>query len=156
MNWTTSVFNGEQLTVNDVTFVNDYGWLALDLSKLWETQWAWDNRVAPGAVGSLPFNAAEDQLIVQLDLWIVGSHFVDGTHYDNPQTGFWRNWRHLSENVWTGEPAGCYYQPPDPTEDPIYFIGQFSAPNITERYPTDWKGTMQVILSAGAVRSAGS
>lgn len=156
MNWSVGVFGGEQLTANGVTLVNGWGWLALDLSKLWETQWFWDNRVAPGVSGSLPFVAAEDELKVSLDFWIVGTHFFDGTPYDDPKKGFWRNWQYLAENVWNGQVVGSTYQPPDPEESPINITTQFSAPSISERYPTDWKGTLQVIVSGGAVRPVGS
>jgi len=156
MNYSTAPFNGEQLTANGVTLVNEFGWIALDLSKLWVPQWFWDNRTAPGVAGTLPFNAEEDQLAVQLPIWVVGSHFVDGTLYDNPQAGFWRNWQHLTENVWNGYIISCVYQPPDPDADEINFQAQFSAPDISERYPVDWKGTMQVILAGGAVRATGS
>ena len=149
------VFAPEQLTVNDIDMLGP-AWLVLDLANLWQTQWAWDNRIVPGVAGSIPFNAAEDDLRISLPFWVLGSHDQFGDPHPDAQTGFWRNWQFLAENVWNGEPAGCYYTPPDPDEDPIYFIGQFSAPQISERYPTDWKGTLPVILSGGAVRSVRS
>jgi hypothetical protein len=149
------VFEPEQLTANSVDLLGP-AWLVLDLANLWQTQWFWDNRVAPGSAGTRPFNAEEDELRTSLPFWVGGGYDHNGDPHPDTQTGFWRNWQYLSDNVWNGYVISCTYQPPDPDADPIGFQAQFSAPQITERHPTDWKGTLGIILPSGALRATGS
>lgn len=148
-------FGGEQLTPNGVP-MRCPAWVLLDLENLWLPQYVWDNRTAPGVDGTFAFAAAEDELRTTLPFWILGTHDWDGYPYEDSRVGFRRNWLYLLDNVFTGEVVATEYQSGDPDEPPTTFGMQFSAPTFSERYPSDWKGTVAVILPSGAIRGAGS
>lgn len=147
------VFAPEQLTVNSVETIGPM-MMWLDLANLWIPTSEWENRIAGGVAGSQAQAGIQTELRTTLIMWVQGGVDWEGTPYADRQTGFRRNWRYLSNNLFL--PSGdkyyeAVYQSPDATEDPITFPMQIVAPRINDRKTTMWQGTVDVCLPLGAL-----
>lgn len=147
------VFDPEQLTINDVP-MRCAAWMVLDLENLWIPTISFDNRVAPGVAGSVPFDGSFEEIRTSLPFWITGYCDPDGVPYDDVRVGFRRNWRILATEVFDAGIGTATYQSADAEEDELPFRIQVPTPTISERYPSDWKGSLAVILPDGPLIGA--
>lgn len=147
------VFAPEQLVINDIDMLCP-AWMVLDLANLWIPTVVHENRVNPGVAGSRPLDGAIDELRTTLPFYITGYCDPDGVPYSDMRVGFRRNWRILANEVFVAETVSCTYTPPDPEESPLTISIQVGTPAISERYPTDWMGSLPIILPYGPLIGA--
>ena len=150
------MFAPEQLTINGVDMLGP-AWIVLDMSNLWIPTATWDNRVAPGVAGSNAEPGIENELRTSLPFKLTGECDRFGDPTSSPRVGFRRNWNYLRLNLLLLDGSvtsfDATYQSADVDEAPIEFQIQVLDITISERTPTDWSGSLQVCLPAGALPS---
>ena len=154
-----ATFAPEQLTVTSgvdpgVTInLIDFAWIVPDLVKLSVPAVVIDNRPAPGVGGTTPLPPASDEVRATLTMHITGQVKADGTPTDTTlQAQFRRHWVYLSQHLFIPSGADALdavYTPVDPDEDDIACRIQFATPSLGDLWPTDWVGTLNVVLPDG-------